>query len=387
YPVKDDNAAVTRVAVVSRNVTQRKAAEDLLKVSEERYRAVVDNLAIGIALISPDMEILTLNRQMKQWFPHIDPSLRPLCYRSFFRHPRQGTCDYCPTIQTLRDGGVHESVIERAKGDKVRYYRLVASPVKDFQDDIVSSIMMVEDISDRKWSEEQIQNLSHRLVHAQEAERRMLASELHDSVAQDLSAIKISVETLFDRQAPLRPETREKIDKLAAAIKQSITTVRNLSYGLRPPGLSEIGLPRVLATYCEEFAEDQHLVLDFQASGFNNTKLDPFVEINLYRLVQEGLTNIRKHARAERVTVKLLRTASHIILRIEDDGQGFDVQNRAPGLEAEKHLGLRSMEDRVNLLRGDITITSKKGKGTQLFIKIPDRQRQIGLQKTHPQRR
>jgi PAS domain S-box-containing protein len=350
YPVKDDQGAVRRVAVVSRNVTQRKFADTLLKASEERYRAVVDNLAIGIALISPDMEILTLNHQMKQWFPHIDPKQRPLCFRSFFRHPREEVCDFCPTIQTLQGGGVHEAVIERTLGGKVRYYRLVASPVKDFQDKIVSSIMMVEDISERKWSEEQIQNLSQRLLHAQEVERQMLAAELHDSVAQDLSAIKIAVETLFPPQETLPPETRNQIKKLGAAITQSIATVRNLSYDLRPPGLTEIGLPQVLATYCDEFAKAQNLRMDFKATGFQDVRLDCFLEINLYRLVQEGLNNIRKHARAGRVRVKLIRSAPHIILRIEDDGKGFDVLAQATASGDEKHLGLPSMRDRVNLL-------------------------------------
>jgi signal transduction histidine kinase len=185
------------------------------------------------------------------------------------------------------------------------------------------------------------------------------------------------VETLFTRQAARSPETREKVFKLAAIINQSIATVRNLSYDLRPPGLSEIELPQVLSTYCEEFAEDHGLALNFNSAGFKNAILDPFVEINLYRLVQEGLNNVRKHARAGRIAVKLLRAAPHIILRIEDDGKGFDVQARESALDGEKRLGLRSMKDRVKLLQGDIRITSRLGKGTKIFIKIPCRESRI----------
>ena len=93
-----------------RDISEREMASKKWRESEERYRNLVDHIAIGVALISPAMEILTLNNQMKRWYPHIDPLAHPLCYRSFNDPPRQGVCSYCPTVKTIDDGEVHESI-------------------------------------------------------------------------------------------------------------------------------------------------------------------------------------------------------------------------------------------------------------------------------------
>ena len=102
-----------------------------------------------------------------------------------------------------------------------------------------------------------------------------------------------------------------------------------------------------------------------------NLKLDFDTEINLYRLVQEGLTNIQKHASASHVTIRLVAVSPNIILRIEDNGKGFDVQKRLANLTKEKRMGIRSMDERVKLLQGKMALQSKPMKGTKIYIKFP----------------
>ncbi|HET6488777.1 MAG TPA: PAS domain S-box protein [Syntrophales bacterium] len=133
---------------LTEEIFDRKRAEEALAASEERYRSVIDNVGIGISLISPDMEILALNRQMRTWYPDIDVAQKPVCHRAFNDPPRREICPWCPTALTLRDGQVHESVTETPSGDDVRNYRIVSSPVLDREGRVTAAIEMVDDVTE-----------------------------------------------------------------------------------------------------------------------------------------------------------------------------------------------------------------------------------------------
>ena len=124
---------------------------------ELMYRAVVDNIGIGVAVISPEMEILALNKQMKKWFPKADPSKRPICYKVFNDPPKENICSYCPTCETLRDGKVHESITDTHIGDEVRNFRVISSPVKDVDGRVIAAIEIVEDITKQRKILEELQ--------------------------------------------------------------------------------------------------------------------------------------------------------------------------------------------------------------------------------------
>ena len=227
------------------------------------------------------------------------------------------------------------------------------------------------DISERKHNESRIQQLSQQLLKAQETERQMISCELHDRVAQDLSASKIECDMLFKNEPALDAPVKAKLLEISKRLQGSINAIRDLSYDLQPPTLAEMGLLKALEIYCEEFSNQFGRKVDFQSAGLNLFKLDADTEIHLYRLVQEGLNNIRKHADSEKAVVRLLGVFPNIILRIEDTGKGFDVKARELALGDEKRMGLRSMEERVNMLGGQMTIQSNPMQGTKIYIKIP----------------
>ena len=222
-------------------------------------------------------------------------------------------------------------------------------------------------------SSDSIRSLRQKLIESQEAERLMIARELHDSLAQELIAANMQCENLLslsDQYANPLAHGKE-IKKVSDILIRAISSVRNLAYDLRPAGLRQFGIVETLHQFCIDFSEMNHIPVDFQATGFERIDLDDFTAINLYRLVQEGLLNIKKHADASLITIRLIVSGNDIHLRIHDNGKGFNVQQRLATLTSEKKLGLRSMYERIDLLNGFIKVDSQPGMGTKVSLKIP----------------
>jgi signal transduction histidine kinase len=255
--------------------------------------------------------------------------------------------------------------------------------VQDTDNQITYYEGAMADISARKASEEQIHKLSQQLLQAQEDERHMISRELHDTVAQDLSVAKMACDLIYAGRLNNRPAEAHRVHEICEILQKTIMGVRTMAYDLRPPVLEELGLVETIYRFCEDFTLMWGIPVDFQSAGLKNLKLDYAVQINLYRLMQEGLTNIRKHAAAGRVTLKLAAAFPNIFLRIIDNGRGFDVQARADVTGPEKRMGLRSMQERVTLLNGKMKLQSKPGQGTKVTITLPFVKEKNDVQENH----
>jgi PAS domain S-box-containing protein len=232
--------------------------------------------------------------------------------------------------------------------------------------------------TDRKRAEEHVHALTQQLIKTQEDERQKISRELHDRVGQDLSMLKIGMDTLFGNQAAVSDEVKENVLEFSKILQQSITAVRDLAYNLRPPSLDQLGLVQTIFRHCEDVSAKTGLKVDFNAAGMDRSKLDFDTEINLYRLVQESLNNIHKHAEANLATVRMVASFPNIILRIEDDGKGFDTELRLISASNERRMGLQSMRERVKLLNGTIVIQSLPMGGTKIFIEVPYKEKKCG---------
>jgi PAS domain S-box-containing protein len=218
----------------------------------------------------------------------------------------------------------------------------------------------------------ELRELSTRLVTAQENERARLSRELHDEVGQALTAIMInadSVMTEFGKDFP--PEMEKRLQDILALARQTIQQIRGLSLKLRPAMLDELGLISTIRWFTDKFAARSNLSVDLEVADEVGDRFGTALETALYRVLQEALTNVARHAHATVVTVRLARMGNSLRLSVEDDGRGFDHTALNDRRNGSFRLGLLGMRERVTALGGTLAIHSSAGSGTRLEIDVP----------------
>jgi PAS domain S-box-containing protein len=222
----------------------------------------------------------------------------------------------------------------------------------------------------------QLQQMFEVRMLAQEEERRRIAAELHDSLGQLLTSIKIHFEVLEDSDLVTGTEGIQQIKEIKGLLDNAISEARNISYDLRPSILDDFGLVPALEVLCDKFGIRSGLKVNFQTHNLE-ARLHNRVETALYRIAQEALNNVQKHAHATEVSVQIIRTPTTVNLVIEDNGKGFDAEeverHQYPGSNGYDYsgMGLVSMKERVQSLQGTLTIDTTPGKGTDIMVEIP----------------
>ena len=362
-----------RVRELENEAVRRKRAEEALRASEAQKRAILDASLDRIRYVDKEMRIIWGNKTTVSVHGMSPEDLvGRTCYEVFVG--RDTPCEGCATVKALKTGEIESVVMYHPKIRGVAgetYWETYCVPLKNDGGETEGFIQIGRDITRRKLAEERIHTLSQQLLKAQESERQRISRYLHDHVGQELSLIRIGCETLLDDHPDISPEIRQRLSRISGTVQETITAVRQLAYDLRPPGLDQLGLVQAVFQLCEDFSENTGLKVDFQAAGMDDLRIGPDIEINLYRLFQEALNNIKKHADAQHVIIRLVASYPKIILSIEDDGRGFDVEGRLLKASREKRMGLGSMEERVSLLNGDLSIRSRLLEGTKIRIEIP----------------
>lgn len=210
-----------------------------------------------------------------------------------------------------------------------------------------------------------MQALSRRLVEAQESERRSIARELHDEAGQSLTSLRIGLR-LLEREIAQGAEITDRVSELVRTTDAVIDGLHRLAADLRPASLDHLGLDGALRQYSREAAAKYGLEMHFKARGFNGERLPAVVETALYRVVQEAVTNVVRHAGAHRVDILVEHRGERVLVMIEDDGAGFDPLR----VERTDHFGLLGMQERAEALGGTLTVESSPGAGTTIVVEV-----------------
>ena len=214
----------------------------------------------------------------------------------------------------------------------------------------------------------ELQHLSERIVLVQEEERNKLSRELHDHTGQALIALKTNLEVI-DKLLPENVhESREWLQDSKQFLVKTLEEIRNLSYSLKPPMLDELGLVPTIESYIKDFSAMTKIAVNVK-SNLKNENVRPNLELSLYRMVQEALTNVVKHSGAKTVQINICHEDSKLVLSIEDDGKGFDIEKMSSDKVEECGIGLLGMRERFASAGADFQVYSKEGKGTKLIVK------------------
>jgi PAS domain S-box-containing protein len=229
--------------------------------------------------------------------------------------------------------------------------------------------LVVTDMTEARRAEEQLRALMHRVVQVQEAERGRLALELHDNITQRLCAVLPRWAALANKLPEREKASRGEVMKLSELLGQTVEEVQRIARNLRPSVLDELGLIPALRATCTEFVKRTGVSLKLACKPLT-ARLHAEGELALYRILQNALENVERHAHARHVTVRL-RQRAFVQLTIHDDGIGFDPEHHAARRKGKGGLGLLSMRERATYVGGVFKIKSVRGAGTEIEVLIP----------------
>lgn len=365
------------ILAIIRDISNWRRAAEELKHSLSLLQSTLESTADGILVVNLNAEIVSFNERFAQMWRIPDELLRSrdnnraLEYvaaqmkdpRGFLAKIQQlfETPDVdCADILEFQDGRVFErySTAQRLDGQAI-------GRVWSFRD--ITAARQAEAL--RAADQQRLQTLSRKLVEAQETERRRIARELHDEIGQTLTGVKIAIQAS-------RLELGQQCSGLDAAVEEvnsAIRRVRDLSLSLRPAMLDDLGLVATLHWYFDSIMQRSGINCEYLFRGAEK-RLAPDLEIACFRVAQEALTNIVRHAKARNVKLTLMVKEKYVELIVADDGIGFNVRAARQRSARGDSMGLSAMNERVVLAGGTLIVRSKKGSGTTVRVRFPGTQ-------------
>ena len=365
--VKEEPAGAVYLSGIMLDITKRKHAEAELRQKTEILEKIFDHIPVMIAFRGADGGMKLVNREWERTFGWSFEELQN----------RNGDI-----LTELYPDPIHRrqarAVIAAANSEwrdfrsKARDGRVIDTTWAVARLSDGTSVSIGQDISERKRAEEERKRLLQRLMTAHEDERRYLSRELHDNLGQYLSALLLGLESLA-RVPDLSAAALKQLSYLKETTKQFELDVHSVALELRPTTLDDLGLEATLSSFAREWARrhEHRIRVVYNSSGFASPeqRLAFDVEVAIYRVVQEALTNASRHSNAEVVSIILERDERQVRVTIEDDGVGFDVEKLMSSPVENQRLGLRGMQERVQMVGGEFKIDS--GAGTTIVVTIP----------------
>ena len=334
-----------------------------LQGAELPYRILLDQMYAGAVTLTPDGVIVYCNRRFA------DIVRTPLA-----RVIGSALCRFVPSDQRPALAALVERASrERVQGDLAGRagdgtpvpITVTFAPLRLEGNAAVKGVIgVVVDATERKQQEDLRNRLFEEVMTAQEDERRRIARELHDETGQSLTALLVGLRTLEGSRT--MAEAVKLARRLRGIAAHTLDEVGRLSRGLHPSILDDVGLAAAVTRQAQEVAEVHGIAVDVRVEGLDAEPLPPLLQSTLYRVVQEALTNVAKHAGARSVSVRLVRDQATVELRVQDDGAGFEAGNGG-------RLGLRGMQERAVLVGGSVKVESLPGVGATITAHFPVR--------------
>jgi PAS domain S-box-containing protein len=357
------------VAELEERIAERKQAEVALRESEERYRELFENARDAIYVHDLEGTYIRINRAAERlsgfsreeiighnFMEFVAPDHLRHVHESFFsKLAKEGETTYEVDV-IAKDG---------------RRVPIEVSSRAIYENGVLVGVQgMARDITERKLAQDALQMFSRQLIEAQEDERRRIARELHDQIGQVLTAVKMSLHAV--QQVCNTSDARSHVKDNIEAVDEALRLVRDLSVDLRPPLLDDLGLITALEWYVDRYARRTGLQVDLQIELPNpEERFSRELETACFRIAQEALTNIVRHANARHILVQLAKEANVLVLSIKDDGVGFEVKRLQKREPRAVTLGLVSMQERAHAAGGTVEIASEISKGTEVKFRLP----------------
>lgn len=336
-----------------------------LKESEEKYVTLVEKANDGIVIIQ-DLKYLFVNRKFCKITGY---SSKELIGNDFFIVLSPDILEvvkrrYADRMERKDVSAIYETKIMTKSGE-TKYIELNAGLIeyKDREADLV----VFRDITNRKRYERDLRYLSEKIIATQEEEKKRISRELHDEIGQALTAININVEVL--ENSDFGSNGKNRLIEIKDLIEKTIDNIHRISYDLRPYMLDEFGLISALRWFTDTYHERTGIDVLIHIEG-EEQKLPQAIDTLIYRITQEALTNVSKHANAQRVEILIDYQKDTVGLTLKDDGRGFDQDKIMPPHRGMRGLGLFGIRERLALFDGNLSIESMPGKGTTLCARV-----------------
>jgi len=339
------------------------------------YHVLLNAMNDGAALLLPDGTILFANRRLGEIAREPLERLRGSRFQQLVAAAERSSL--AQFVRAGRNGAREFAIVSDDTAPTPVWIALSAVPLgvhpggngTTAGNGDVILMAIVTDLTDRKRADATRLELMQRLISAEDDERRRIARELHDETGQSLTALLVGLRAIEEQALTLDVHaTAQRLQKIAA---QTVDDVGRLARGLHPAVLDDKGLVAAARRHVNDFAKSFGVAIDLRVEGAVSRGLSPLVQTTMYRILQEALTNVARHAQAKVVGVVLKQDGNTLELVIRDDGVGFD----APAaLEKASGLGLHGMQERAALLGGSVAIESRRGHGTTIRarIHVPD---------------
>ncbi len=350
------------VLIVFRDITERDKMLKALEKSESRFRTLAELLPALVFLVGEDGKLLYINASSQTILGFTPEESRNIDYRPFL-HPDFLKDDH---LTQYLDIGEHAHYELQVK-NKVGQWRWIdVTYTRTIMDDALVGLGVAVDTTWRKETEAILKRQAQKLIKAYEDERGRIARELHDEVGQQLIGMKFALEAA---QRFTDSDASQSAIQDARQILADLTeNVRELSLSFRPSQLDDLGLLPTLLWHFDRYTSRTGIQVQFSHPDFNNQRFSQAVEITAYRIIQESLTNVARHAQVDRASVTIQASHDRIHITIQDDGVGF---NPEEVMNARASSGLSGMKERVELMGGKLEIHSPPGQGSVISATIP----------------